>query len=103
MPIFLLAKKVVFLPEYVEAHINGQRMTLCHYPIASHHKVGHSSWMCCGHSHSSLPMTNKDTGVGKRLDLGVESFGRPITFVELKRFMDARPTHSYDHHNETTN
>lgn len=97
------AKKVVFLPEYLEAHINGQRCTLCHYPIASHHKAGHGSWMLAGHSHSSLPMTNKDTGVGKRIDLGIESFGRPITFAELKRFMDARPTHSYDHHNETTN
>jgi calcineurin-like phosphoesterase family protein len=96
-------KKVVFLPEYVEANINGQRCTLCHFPIASHHKVGHGSWMCAGHSHSSLPMTNKDTGVGKRIDLGIESFGRPITFAELKRFMDARPTHSYDHHNSETN
>lgn len=96
------AKMVVFLPEYAEATVNGQRIIMCHFPILSHNKVGHGSWMLCGHSHGSCAMTNKDTGVGKRLDLGIESFGRPITFVELKRFMDAREIHTVDHHDHTT-
>ncbi len=95
-------KTVIFLPEYSEATINGRRVIMCHFPIISHNKVGHGSWMICGHSHSSCALTNKDTGVGKRLDLGIESFGRPITFAELRRFMDARPVHSYDHHDHTT-
>lgn len=95
-------KQIVFLPTYLEANINGQRITLCHYPIISHHKAGHGSIMLAGHSHGSCAITNKDTGIGKRLDLGIESFGRPITFDELKKFMDKRPVHSYDHHSSST-
>ena len=95
-------KTVVFLPEYVEFTINGQRIIMCHFPIYSHNKVGHGSWMICGHSHGSCKLTHKDKGMGKRLDVGIESFGRPITFGELKAFMAKREIHLVDHHNSET-
>ena len=95
-------KSVCFLPEYIEAVVNGQRITLTHFPIISHHKNGHGSWMVCGHSHGSCEFTNIKTGKGKLLDIGIESFGRPLTFNELKTFMDKRETISFDHHSDKT-
>lgn len=95
-------KKVCFLPEYLEAYVNGQRMTLSHFPIISHHKAGHGAWMVCGHSHGSCEFTNVAKGKGKMLDIGIESFGRPLTFAELKAFMDKREAVSFDHHSEKT-
>jgi len=95
-------KEVIFLPEYIEANINGQRITLCHYPIISHHKAGHGSWMLCGHSHGSCEFTNVQSGKGLRLDIGIESFGRPLNFREIKDFMAKREVISFDHHHEKT-
>jgi calcineurin-like phosphoesterase family protein len=95
-------KQVCFLPEYVEAYVNGQRMTLCHFPIVSHHKAGHGAWMICGHSHGSCEFTNTKTGKGKLLDIGIESFGKPLTFNDLKDFFSKREVISFDHHSDKT-
>lgn len=95
-------KIVVFMPEYAEYTINGTRVVCCHFPIVSHNKIGHGSLMLCGHSHQSLPLTNRDTGQGKRLDLGIEGWGRPLTFGEVKHHLKNRPTDSWDHHDQTT-
>ncbi len=93
---------VIFLPEYAEAFINGQHIVMCHFPIIAHNRVGHGAWHLCGHSHGTCEITNVDTASGLRLDVGVESFGRPITFGELKmRFADRKVT-LFDHHNEAT-
>lgn len=95
-------KEVIFLPEFIEAVINGQRVSLCHYPIISHHKAGHGSWMLCGHSHGTCEFTNVKTGSGLRLDMGIESFGRPLNFKEIKDFFKNREITSFDHHSEKT-
>lgn len=93
-------KKIIFLPQYAEICVNSTLLTLCHYPIVSHIKQGHQSIMLCGHSHSNCPITNKDTGKGMRLDVGVESFGRPISLKEVKYHLRNRDLDSVDHHGE---
>ena len=92
------ARKVVFLPEYVEMSVAKTRIVACHYPILSHHKMSAGSYHICGHSHSNLPLTNPKTGVGRRLDVGIESFGRPISLTEVFRILKNRETDSRDHH-----
>lgn len=95
-------RRIVFLPEYAEAFINGQHVVMCHFPIIAHNRVGHRSWFLTGHSHGSCPITNVDTASGLRLDVGVESFGRPVTFAELKERFAAREVTLFDHHDQTT-
>lgn len=92
------AKTVIFLPAYAEAQINKDRFTLSHYPIVSHRDMARGAYMICGHSHGNLPLTNKDTGRGRRLDVGIESFGRPISVSEIKRHLAGRDIDAHDHH-----
>jgi len=91
-------KKVVFLPQYVDADINGMHVVLCHYPIISHLKMSKESWMLCGHSHSRCELTNQDTGNGMRLDVGVDSFGEPIPMSEVRKILAGRSIDAKDHH-----
>jgi calcineurin-like phosphoesterase family protein len=91
-------RMVTFLPEYVEVNAGKTPLVLCHYPILSHHGIGHEAIHLCGHSHSGLPLTNKDTGKGLRLDVGVESFGRPVSLAEIKRHLAGRDLDIRDHH-----
>lgn len=92
------AKKVVFCPTYIEASIGGQRFSLCHYALASHNKMVAGSISLTGHSHGNLPLTNKNTGTGMRLDVGIESFGRPISMTEVRRHLSGRSIDARDHH-----
>jgi calcineurin-like phosphoesterase family protein len=91
-------KKIVFLPQYVDADIDGKKFVLCHYPIISHDKQGHGSYHLCGHSHAGCEFTNKDVGSGFRLDVGIESFGRPINAVEVQEFFNSRSITTFDYH-----
>lgn len=91
-------KKIVFLPQYAEISINSTMLTICHYPIISHNKQNHHSIMLTGHSHSNCPITNKNTGQGMRLDVGVESVERPTSLKEIKFYLKDRSLDSVDHH-----
>ena len=91
-------KVIVFLPEYAEVSINSSQIVLCHYPLTVHNHMSHNSICLSGHSHSSCFMTNKNTGTGMRLDLGLESFGRPISLKEVKYHLRNRDIDPKDHH-----
>lgn len=91
-------KSVTFLPALVNVQVSGQPIVLCHYPIRSHEGIGKGYWHLCGHSHGSCAMSNKNTGEGFILDVGVESFGRPIPMKEVRRHFKNRTPVSVDHH-----
>lgn len=93
---------VYFWPEYLEVHINSTMLVLSHYPIVSHNKLGKGSIHLCGHSHGRCELTNVDHGSGMRLDVGVESFGRPISLKEVRHHLKDRTLDSRDHHGEDT-
>lgn len=95
-------KQIVFLPTYVEAKINGWHFVLCHFPIYSHHKQSHGAIGLFGHCHQNCALTNKNTGKGKRLDLGLEGFGRPITLAEVNTHLKNRDLDVVDHHDESS-
>lgn len=91
-------RPVFFLPQCVNAHINSTLYALCHFPIISHERQGHGSIHLCGHSHGDLPLTNATTGKGMRLDVGIDSFGRPISALEIKAHLKNRDIDGHDHH-----
>jgi len=95
-------RALVFLPVYAEFSVGGQLIVCCHYPIASHNKQGHGSLMLAGHCHGNFPLTNKDTGQGLRLDVGVDSFGRPVSLTEIKAHLRGRDLNVVDHHGKDT-
>lgn len=83
-------KSVVFLPDLVEIEVNKIFFVLCHYPIISHNRQANGSYMLCGHSHGNCELTNKITGKGRRLDVGVESFGGPISLQKVVDYLKER-------------
>ncbi len=91
-------KKITFLPQYVEMYVNSTEIVCCHYPIISHNGLSKRALHFCGHSHGGCEITNKDTGKGFRLDVGVESFGRPISLKEAKNYLKDRTIDTVDHH-----
>jgi calcineurin-like phosphoesterase family protein len=93
-------KELIFIPNYVELIINSTQIVACHYPIVSHNHQGAGSYMFCSHSHSNCKLTNKDTGQGLRIDLGFDSFGRPMSLKEIKRHLNGRSLDSWDHHSK---
>jgi calcineurin-like phosphoesterase family protein len=96
-------KKVVFLPQYAEVTINRNFVVLSHYPMTSHNKMSKKSIHLSGHCHQNLPLTNKDTGRGKRLDVGWDGWGRPVSFFEIKNHLRGRDIDNLDHHGEGIN
>lgn len=95
-------KRVCFLPQYVEFHVNRDELILCHYPIISHNHLGHGSTHLCGHSHGSCEFSHKNVNAGRRLDVGVESFGRPVNLTFIKNHLKGRDTDTRDHHDSKT-
>lgn len=83
-------KSAVFLPDLVEIEVGKIFFVLCHYPIISHHGQAKGSYMLCGHSHGNCDLTNKITGKGRRLDVGVESFGGPISLQKVVDYLKER-------------
>jgi calcineurin-like phosphoesterase family protein len=86
-----------YLPEYIEIEVNKQSMTLCHYPIASWHHVGHGNIHLHGHCHGSLKEK-----LPRRLDVGVESVKRPISLKEINVMMRGMEPALVDHHGKDT-
>lgn len=91
-------KKIIFWPSYVDIQINSTPIVLCHYPIISHNNQARDSFLICGHSHSHLAVTNKNTGKGKRLDVDWGAFRRPINLLEVKSILGQRDIDCGDHH-----
>jgi calcineurin-like phosphoesterase family protein len=96
-------KEVIFVPNYLEAYINGQPVVMSHYAIASWNGQGKGSWMLHSHSHGSLYGT--DLGnilyTAKIMDVGIERHPFPATFGEIKSNF-SNPVISFDHHNNKT-
>lgn len=95
-------RNVFFLPNYLEIEVEKKMFTLCHFPIMSHSQQNRGSFMLCGHSHGNCELTNIKTGQGRRLDVGIDSFGGPISLKEVVRLIGGRDVNSLDHHETGT-
>ncbi len=91
-------KTVIFMPNYYEITVGKQFCVLSHYPVISHVHQSKGSFGIFGHCHNNLQFTQKEYTNGKRLDVCLESFGRPVSFEEVMKIMNTKSLDSWDHH-----
>lgn len=91
-----VSDQVVWLKDYRETSIDGQKIILCHYPLASWNGMHRGSWMLHGHCHGSYQ------GDGKILDVGIDNHAQHQVFSweEIEQFMATREIVEVDHHKE---
>lgn len=71
---------------FIDIKINGQPITLCHYPMRYWNKSHHGALHLYGHLHKKT-----DFG-GKTLNVSVDNIGTyPISLDELVEYMKTRP------------
>lgn len=95
--------KVIFVPNYLEAYVNGQPIVMCHYPILSWNGQGKGSWMIYSHVHGSLGRSELGKlyqEKSRSREVSVEATDGPLTFGELKSELERKPKWSPDHHSE---
>jgi len=59
-------------------------------------------WHISGHSHGSDPESQPEHKNCKRLDVGIENFGGPVSFDEVANIMRTKNTIKIDHHDKNT-
>lgn len=96
-------KKIIFVGHYYEVYINGQHIIMDHFAYRTWNHNGKGTWCICGHSHGNDSGINELCKEGKILDVGVDKFGRPINFRELKNIMNSKNIHTHDHHDKDGN
>lgn len=94
--------KVTFLGDYAKLIIDNQMMVLSHFALRVWDSMHHGSWCLSGHSHSNDKGRLPDTPHEKALDVGVDVFGRPISFSEVMEVMDKKTVVLHDGHNLQT-
>lgn len=84
-----------------ELYVNGQFICLYHYGCRVWNKSHHGSWHLFGHSHGSLPPFGKsvDVGFDAPFVTGKAEY-RPLSFYEIKDFMDKQVSEVVDHHGD---
>lgn len=90
-------REICFIPNYFEIIVEKKFFACAHYPIISHNGQAQGSYHLCGHSHGNCAITNKDTGQGRRLDVGIDSFGGPISLKFAVDFLKERDYNCLDH------
>lgn len=96
---------VIFVPNYLDAIINGKSIVMSHYPILSWNGQGGSSWMLFSHVHGSLEQSELGRmylAKGLNREISVEKCPFPITFGELRTEMRAKEYFTPDHHSKET-
>lgn len=82
-----------YTPGYLETVVEGQTIVMCHFAFREWHHALRGVWHLFGHTHGALPP------FGKSVDVGVDNCHmivpgasyRPVSFDELKAFMDKQP------------
>lgn len=92
------SKRIIFVPNYIEAVVNKQPIVMSHYPLASFNGQAKGAWMVHGHCHGKLyhSTTMQNLYKAKIIDVGVENSPSPITFGGLKTFFKDREAVSFD-------
>jgi calcineurin-like phosphoesterase family protein len=97
-------RMVEFRGDYQEIIVDGRGIVLSHYPILSWNGQAGGSVCIFGHVHSNL----NNTPIGelyfksRAIDVGVENFGRPVSFKEIIDIVDKRGIVTFDHHDSKT-
>lgn len=91
-------KNIVFIGHHFECIIQGKYVVLNHFPIEIWEHMKEGSYMLCGHSHYSLPSTQKECTDGLTLDCGWEGHNSIYNFNEIVEIMKKKTIRAKDHH-----
>lgn len=81
-----MPESFVWLDDYREIEVEGQRIVLFHYALRTWHHDLRGVWHLFGHTHNTLPSS------GKSFDIGVDCWNfEPLSFSEVKSEMDKLP------------
>ena len=89
---------VTFCGDNLDLRWGNRKIVLCHYAFRNWHHNNRGSWMLCGHSHGNDPGTHPATGIGRILDVGIDSVGEPLSLAEIAEILDTRPIVAPDVH-----
>lgn len=93
-------KRVVFVPNYIEASVNGQMLVMSHYPILSFNYQSKNSICLYGHVHGNL-IKNPIGALyseARTYEVTVENSPSPINLSQLKSFFKNKKSVVFDHH-----
>jgi calcineurin-like phosphoesterase family protein len=99
-------KEVIFVPNYLEAYVNGQAFVCSHYPLLSWNGASKNSIMLFSHVHGSL--SNSELGRmylekgGRVLEVSVEASPYPLTYGEVINLVKNKSEFKTDHHTSET-
>lgn len=81
--------------DLLEVSFMTEKIVLCHFPLRSWNKMHHGTWHLHGHCHGSIK------AIGRSLDVGTSCNDyRPISFLQVKQYMDNRTFERIDHHTD---
>jgi calcineurin-like phosphoesterase family protein len=86
---------VIWIKDYAEIKVDGQKLILSHYPHAIWNGSHHGSWHLHGHCHGSYHVD------GKILDVGIDNHPdhQVFSFDEVREHMGKQEFVVKDHHN----
>lgn len=93
-------KRVIFVPNYIEAILNGQLFAMSHYPILSFNGQSKNSICLYGHVHGNL-IKNKIGELyskAKTYEVTVENSPFPINLKEVKELFKLTSPVTFDSH-----
>jgi calcineurin-like phosphoesterase family protein len=91
-------KNIIYIGDYAEIVVNGQFITLSHFPFSVWHKMEKSSWHLCGHSHYNFQPSMAEDSTSKILDVGWDGHKKPWSFEEVAEVMATKSVPVVDHH-----
>ncbi len=94
--------KVTFVGDYVKLILDGQMLVLSHFPFRVWDSQHHGAWNLSGHSHGNDKGRLPTVKEGKCFDIGIDVFGKPVDFEEVKSIMANKTVQLYDHHEMKT-
>lgn len=88
------ASRFASYQQYKEIRVEGQRIVLFHFPVASWHKAHHGSWHLHGHCHGNFQAPN-----GPMADVGVDCWDfAPVAYEEIAEALSTKTWTPTDHH-----
>lgn len=93
-------KRVVFIPNYIEAAFDGQLIVMSHYPILSFNGQSKDAICLYGHVHGNLSKhpIHELYSKAKAYEVTVENTSSPINLQQIKTAFKGRHPVVFDHH-----
>jgi calcineurin-like phosphoesterase family protein len=82
----------------LDLEIEGQPVTLCHYPMLTFNRSHHGAWQLYGHHHNGGYHKDIPPAVmGKKMNVGVDIHNfMPVSWDQVKEYMKKQP-HNFDY------